>query len=70
MRLENFIEKFLAALGFLSGVIAFLSGLIVPEQMKRIKSWGPKQELQCFNCSRIKNTSYNSYLGSVDVSKS
>jgi hypothetical protein len=27
--LENFVEKFLAALGFLSGVIAFLSGLIV-----------------------------------------
>jgi hypothetical protein len=26
---ENFIEKFLAALGFLLGVIAFLSGLIV-----------------------------------------
>jgi hypothetical protein len=26
---ENFIEKFSAALGFLSGVIAFLSGLIV-----------------------------------------
>jgi hypothetical protein len=29
MRPENFIEKLLAALGFLSGVIAFLSGLIV-----------------------------------------
>jgi hypothetical protein len=28
-RSENFIEKFLTALGFLSGVIAFLSGLIV-----------------------------------------
>jgi polyferredoxin len=28
-RPENFIEKLLAALGFLSGVIAFLSGLIV-----------------------------------------
>jgi hypothetical protein len=28
-RLENFIEKFLAAMGYLSGVIAFLSGLIV-----------------------------------------
>jgi hypothetical protein len=26
---ENFVEKFSAALGFLSGVIAFLSGLIV-----------------------------------------
>jgi hypothetical protein len=26
---ENFIEKFLATLGFLSGVIAFLSSLIV-----------------------------------------
>jgi hypothetical protein len=26
---ENFIEKFLAMLGFLSGVIAFLSGLIM-----------------------------------------
>jgi hypothetical protein len=26
---ESFIEKFLAALGFLSGVIAFLSGLIM-----------------------------------------
>jgi hypothetical protein len=26
---ENFVEKFLATLGFLSGVIAFLSGLIV-----------------------------------------
>jgi hypothetical protein len=26
---ENFIEKFLVALGFLSGVIAFLSGLII-----------------------------------------
>jgi hypothetical protein len=29
MRPENFVEKFLAALGFLSGVIAFLSGLIM-----------------------------------------
>jgi hypothetical protein len=29
MRPENFIEKFLAVLGFLSGVIAFLSGVIV-----------------------------------------
>jgi hypothetical protein len=28
-RPENFVEKFLAALGFLSGVIAFLFGLIV-----------------------------------------
>jgi hypothetical protein len=28
-RPENFIEKFLAALGFLSSVIAFLSGLIM-----------------------------------------
>jgi hypothetical protein len=28
-RREKFIEKFLTALGFLSGVIAFLSGLIV-----------------------------------------
>jgi hypothetical protein len=28
-RLENFIEKFLAALGFLSGVIACPSGLIM-----------------------------------------
>jgi hypothetical protein len=28
-RSENFIEKFLAVLGFLSGVIAFLSGLIM-----------------------------------------
>jgi hypothetical protein len=28
-RPENFIEKFLAVLDFLSGVIAFLSGLIV-----------------------------------------
>jgi hypothetical protein len=28
-RPENFVEKFLAALGFLLGVIAFLSGLIV-----------------------------------------
>jgi hypothetical protein len=27
--LENFVEKFLAALSFLSGVIAFLSGLIM-----------------------------------------
>jgi hypothetical protein len=26
---ENFVQKFLAMLGFLSGVIAFLSGLIV-----------------------------------------
>jgi hypothetical protein len=26
---ENFVEKFLAALGFLSGVVTFLSGLIV-----------------------------------------
>jgi hypothetical protein len=29
MRRENFIEKFLATLGFLSGVIAFRSSLIV-----------------------------------------
>jgi hypothetical protein len=29
MRRENFIEKLLAAMGFLSGVIVFLSGLIV-----------------------------------------
>jgi hypothetical protein len=29
MRPENFIEKFLAALSFLSSAIAFLSGLIV-----------------------------------------
>jgi hypothetical protein len=29
MRQENIIEKFLAALGFLLGVIAFLSGLIM-----------------------------------------
>jgi hypothetical protein len=28
-RLENFVKKFLAVLGFLLGVIAFLSGLIV-----------------------------------------
>jgi hypothetical protein len=28
-RHENFVEKFSAALGFLSGVIAFLSSLIV-----------------------------------------
>jgi hypothetical protein len=28
-RRENFVEKFLAMLGFLSGVIAFLSGSIV-----------------------------------------
>jgi uncharacterized membrane protein len=28
-RRENFVEKFLTALGFLSGVIAFLSGLIM-----------------------------------------
>jgi hypothetical protein len=28
-RLENFVEKFLTALGFLSGVIVFLSGLIM-----------------------------------------
>jgi hypothetical protein len=28
-RPKNFIEKFLAVLGFLSGVIAFLSGLIM-----------------------------------------
>jgi hypothetical protein len=29
MHRENFVQKILAALGFLSGVIAFLSGLIV-----------------------------------------
>jgi hypothetical protein len=29
MHPENFVEKFLAVLGFLSGVIAFLSSLIV-----------------------------------------
>jgi hypothetical protein len=29
MCLENFVERFLAALGFLSGVIALLSGLIM-----------------------------------------
>jgi hypothetical protein len=28
-RLENFVEKFLAVLGFLSGVMAFLSGQIL-----------------------------------------
>jgi hypothetical protein len=28
-RQENFVEKFSSALGFLSGVIAFLSGLIM-----------------------------------------
>jgi hypothetical protein len=44
--------------------------LLIPEQNKRIKSWGHKQELQCRNCSRIKNTTYNSYLGCVDVTKS
>jgi hypothetical protein len=44
--------------------------LLIPEQKKRIKSWGHKQELKCHNCSRIRNTTYNSYLGSVDVSKS
>jgi hypothetical protein len=43
---------------------------LAPEQKKRNKSWEHKQELQCRNCSRIKNTTYNSYLGSVDVSKS
>jgi hypothetical protein len=44
--------------------------LLIPEQKKIIKSWGHKQELRCHNCSRIKNTTYNSYVGSVDVSKS
>jgi hypothetical protein len=44
--------------------------LLVPEQNKRIKCWGHKQELWCHNCSRIKNTTYNSYLGFVDVSMS
>jgi hypothetical protein len=44
--------------------------LLVLEQKKRIQSWGHKQELWCHNCSRIKNTTYNSFLGSVDVSKS
>ncbi len=44
--------------------------LLVQDQKKRIKSWGHKQELLCHNCSRIKNITYNSYLGSVDVSKS
>jgi polyferredoxin len=29
MHPENFVEKILAALGFLSGVIAFLSGLVM-----------------------------------------
>jgi hypothetical protein len=29
MRRENFVEKFSPALGFLSGAIAFLSGIIV-----------------------------------------
>jgi hypothetical protein len=29
MHLENFVEKFLVVLGFLSGVITFLSSLIV-----------------------------------------
>jgi hypothetical protein len=29
MNRENFVEKFMATLGFLSGEIAFLSGLIV-----------------------------------------
>jgi hypothetical protein len=43
--------------------------LLIPMQKKRIKYWGNKQELQCHNCSRIKNTTYNSYLSSVDVSK-
>jgi hypothetical protein len=44
--------------------------LLIPEQKNRIKSWGQKQEVQCRNCSRIKNITYNSYLGSMDVSKS
>jgi hypothetical protein len=35
--------------------------LLVPEQKKSIKSKGRKQELQCHNCSRIKNTTYNPY---------
>jgi hypothetical protein len=44
--------------------------LLIPEKKKRIKSWRHKQELSCHNCLRIKNTTYNSYLGFVDVSKS
>jgi hypothetical protein len=44
--------------------------LLIPEQTKRIKSWRHKQDLMCYNCSRIKNRTYNSYLGSMDVSKS
>jgi hypothetical protein len=44
--------------------------LLIPEHKKRIKSWGDKHEFSCHNCPRIKNTTYNSYLGFVDVSKS
>jgi hypothetical protein len=44
--------------------------LLIPKQKKRIKSWAYKQELSWHNCSRIRNITYNSYLGSVDVSKS
>jgi hypothetical protein len=42
--------------------------LLVPKQKKRIKSWRHKQELQHCNYSRIQNTTYNSYLSSVDMS--
>jgi hypothetical protein len=54
---------------FMTANTPTLRVLLVPKQKKRIKSWGHKQELQCRNWSRIKNTTYNSYLGSMDVSK-
>jgi hypothetical protein len=44
--------------------------LLIPKQKKRIKSWGHKKLLQCRNRSRIKNTTYNTYLGSMAMSMS
>jgi hypothetical protein len=55
---------------FMTANTPTLRVFLIPEQKKRIKSWGHRQELQCHNCSRIKNITYNTYLGSVDVSKS
>jgi hypothetical protein len=53
---------------FMTTNTSTLRVLLIPEQKKRIKSWGHKQELQCHNCLRIKNTTYNSYLSSCILS--
>jgi hypothetical protein len=47
---------------FITANTPTLRVLLIPDQKKRIKPWGHKQELQCCNCSRIKNITYNSYF--------